>query len=639
MVTPPTPEELDRILAFYERLGPCQDIEALGRIFLAEFESHGARSLSLELNPSASGNPPRRWAQGPATEHPLDLLMESDLGPVGRLILGFDEPVSLSARQEFERLRRSIFNAADRVRRIMDLDEANRRLAEEGDRDRLLLEITNLLANHREVSELFGAISSALRGRLRHDLLILSLWNPEQDTVRIAYLDFPSSPETFQPTPPGREKPLSHLPWAPAIRERRTVLLSSTDYEQFERLDPEVAAKVRAEGLQTSCSIPLLSRGDVLGVMNFASRRPQAFHESDIQLMERVANQVALALDNALAYREIQQLKDRLSEEKHYLQEEVNESFAPEEIIGDSPAIQAVLRQVKAAAPSDVTVLLLGETGTGKELMARLLHERSRRHGHTFVKLNCAAIPSGLIESELFGHERGAFTGAIAQKKGRFELANGGTIFLDEIGELPLELQPKLLRALQEREFERLGGTKTLSVDVRLIAATNRNLEQMVSEGLFRADLYYRLNVFPIHLPPLRERREDIPALVRFFTQKHARRMGRSIERIPVEVMRALESGAWSGNIRELENFLERSVILSKGVELKAPLSELRQAEPAASAPATTLHDAERQAIRQALKASRGRVAGPQGAAARLGIKRTTLQSRMKKLGLSIADI
>lgn len=636
MVTP-TPEEMDRILALSERLGPCQDLDALGAALLAEFATHGARFIALDLAPSAPGHPARRWVEGPLTEHRLDLSLETPLGPAGQLRLGFDEPPGARARLELERARRPITYATDRVRRLMDLDDANRRLAEERDRDRLLLEITNLLVSHRDLGELFETISGALRGRLRHDLLILSLWDEAKDTVRLAYLDFPTSRGAFPAGPTGHEKPLSRLPWAPAIRERRTMLLRAEDYDSA---DPEVRAKVQGEGLRTSCSVPLFSRGRVLGVLNFASRRDDAFDAGDIGLMERVAAQVALALDNALAYQEIQTLKDRLSEEKLYLEGEVGEDFAPEEIIGESEALQGVLRQVKAVSPSDATVLLLGETGTGKELMARLVHERSRRRDRTFVKLNCAAIPLGLMESELFGHEKGAFTGAIAQKKGRLELADGGTIFLDEVGELPLELQPKLLRALQEREFERLGGTRTISVDVRLIAATNRDLEQMVAEGRFRADLFYRLNVFPVRIPSLRERRDDIPALVRYFTQKHARSLGRAIERIPPAVMAALQAGQWPGNIRELENFIERSVILSTGAELKAPLSELRNGDPLPSqAPSTTLDETERRAILQALKAARGKVAGPEGAAARLGLKRTTLQSRMKKLGLNTADI
>ena len=631
----PTPEEMDRILAFSERLGPCQDLESLGAAILAEFEAGGAKAISLDLA-AAPGGQARAWARGPMGEHRLDLVLETPLGAVGRMGLGCDGVPEPRLRQEMDRLRRSITYACDRVRRLMDLDAANRRLAEERDRDRLLLEITNLLVSHRDLGDLFETISGALRGRLRHDLLILSLWNAENDTVRIQYLDFPTSRGAFPTVPTGHSKPLSRLPWAPAVRERRTLLLHAADYE---RADPEVCEKVRSEGLQTSCSVPLLSRGRVLGVLNFASRRADAFSADDMRLMERVGAQVALALDNALAYQEIQALKDRLSEEKLYLEGEVGEDFAPDEIIGESTALQGVLRQVKAVAPSDATALLLGETGTGKELLARLVHEHSRRRDRTFVKLNCAAIPLGLMESELFGHEKGAFTGAIAQKKGRLELADGGTLFLDEVGELPLELQPKLLRALQEREFERVGGTRTISVDMRLIAATNRDLEQMVAEGRFRADLYYRLNVFPVRLPPLRERPEDIPALVRYFTQKHARNLGRGIQRIPAEVMAALQAAPWAGNIRELENFIERSVILSTGAELRAPLSELRNGESQAPAAGPTLEEAERHAILQALRAAKGRVAGPQGAAARLGLKRTTLQSRMKKLGLGAADI
>ncbi|HET8901356.1 MAG TPA: sigma 54-interacting transcriptional regulator, partial [Holophagaceae bacterium] len=412
----PTPEELDRILALSERLGPCQDLESLGAALVVEFSPMGVRAVALELAPSAPASPARTWAEGPAAEAHLDLEMAAPMGPVGRLRLAFDATPGEAPRLELERARRSITYAADRVRRLMDLDDANRRLAEERDRDRLLLEITNLLVSHRDLGDLFETISGALRGRLRHDLLILSLWNAEKDTVRLAYLDFPTSRGAFPSAPTGHEKPLSRLPWAPAIRERRTMLLHAADYDNA---DPEVCAKVRGEGLKTSCSVPLFSRGRVLGVLNFASRRDDAFDAGDIQLMERVGAQVALALDNALAYQEIQALKDRLSEEKLYLEEEVGEGFAPDEIVGESQALQGVLREVKAVSPSDATVLLLGETGTGKELLARLVHERSRRRDRTFVKLNCAAIPLGLMESELFGHEKGAFTGAIAQKKGR----------------------------------------------------------------------------------------------------------------------------------------------------------------------------------------------------------------------------
>ncbi|HEU4950899.1 MAG TPA: sigma 54-interacting transcriptional regulator [Holophagaceae bacterium] len=636
-MAPLTPEELDRILAFAERLGLCLDLPSLGLALKESLAPVGVQAVRVELEPIGPGGQGWSWTDGAPLGHLHTLNLETPLGPVGRVELGFSSAPARETLAELDRLRRPLIYASDRIRRLMELDETHRRLAEERDRDRLLLEITNLLVSHRDLGDLFETLSGALRGRLRHDLLILSLWNEEKDTVRLLYLDFPTSRGAFTAPSHDQEKPLSRLPWAPSIRLRRTMLIQSQDYDSA---DPEVRAKVSGEGLQTLCSVPLLSRGRVLGVLNFASRLAGAFNEDDVRLMERVSAQVALALDNALAYQEIQALKDRLSEEKLYLEGEVGEDFAPDEVIGESAALQGALRQVKAVAPSDATVLVLGETGTGKELMARLVHEHSRRRDRTFVKLNCAAIPLGLMESELFGHEKGAFTGAIAQKKGRLELADGGTLFLDEVGELPPELQPKLLRALQEREFERVGGTRTISVDVRLVAATNRDLERMVAEGRFRADLYYRLHVFPVRIPPLRERREDIPALVRYFTQKHARRLGRAIHRIPAEVMAALQAAPWAGNIRELENFLERSVILSTGDELRAPLSELRTGEPEpVSAAGPTLEAAERQAILQALRAAKGKVAGPEGAAARLGMKRTTLQSRMKKLGMTTADI
>src|SRR5271169_367251 len=301
-------------------------------------------------------------------------------------------------------------------------------------------------------------------------------------------------------------------------------------------------------------------------------------------------------------------------------------------IVGRHGGLRAVLSQVEIVAPTNATVLICGETGTGKELIARAIHELSPRHNRNLVKVNCAAIPAGLLESELFGHERGAFTGALMQKKGRFELANRGTLFLDEIGDIPLELQPKLLRALQEHEFERLGGIKTIKVDVRLVAATNRDLAKMIADREFRSDLYYRLSVFPLSLPPLRERTADIPKLVRYFTQKYARRMNRRIESIPSTAMEALTSYAWPGNVRELENLIERAVILTRGTSLEIPLAELRAAPDTATP--VTLEDAERDHIRRVLEQANGVVGGPNGAAARLGMKRTTLQSKMKKLGI-----
>jgi len=343
---------------------------------------------------------------------------------------------------------------------------------------------------------------------------------------------------------------------------------------------------------------------------------------------------VAVAVDNAHAYQEIAGLKEKLSKEKLYLEEEIRAQHNFGEVIGDSPPLRHVLKQVEIAAPSDATVLILGETGTGKELVARALHRLSSRRAGNFIKLNCAAIPTGLLESELFGHEKGAFTGAVSQKVGRFELADKGTLFLDEIGEIPLELQPKLLRALQDQEFERLGGVRTIKVNVRVVAATNRDLGQAVANNLFRRDLYYRLNVFPIRLPALRDRPGDIPLLVRYFVQKSARLMSKNIESIPTDLIQELERWHWPGNIRELENFLERSVILTQGTVLYAPIAELRATSPDRNHNSGTLEDMEREYIVRTLREAGGVVAGIRGAAARLGMKRSTLQSRMQKLGI-----
>jgi formate hydrogenlyase transcriptional activator len=392
-------------------------------------------------------------------------------------------------------------------------------------------------------------------------------------------------------------------------------------------------AKAAGEGMNSFCDVPLVSRGRLLGVLALASSEENAFDGDEVTFVSQVAQQVAIGLENALAYGEISNLKDKLAQEKLYLEEEIRGEIDFEGIVGQSSALRHVLDLVETVAPSDSTVLLLGETGTGKELIARAVHDRSRRKDRTFVKLNCAAIPTGLLESELFGHERGAFTGAIAQKIGRLELADQGSLFLDEIGDIPLEIQPKLLRALQEREFERLGSTHTKKVDVRLVAATNRDLEKMIEDREFRGDLYYRLNVFPIRIPPLRERPEDIPLLVRYFTQKYGRRMEKKIESIPTAAMKKLSSWHWPGNIRELENFIERSVILTHGTALQAPISEL--GNNGRTAPLAGTREAnEREEIVRVLKTTNGRVAGPNGAAARMGLKRTTLIARMKKLGV-----
>jgi formate hydrogenlyase transcriptional activator len=393
------------------------------------------------------------------------------------------------------------------------------------------------------------------------------------------------------------------------------------------------------EGIKSTCSIPMIAHDQALGTLSVGSLSEAAFTEEDARVLTQVTNQIAIAVENALAYRQIAELKDKLSEEKLYLQDEIRTEYNFEEIIGESPALKKVLEQLQTVAPTDSTILLLGETGTGKELIARAIHNLSTRRERTLVKVNCAAIPTGLLESELFGHEKGAFTGAIAQRVGRFELAHRGTLFLDEVGDIPLELQPKLLRVLQEQEFERLGSARTIRVDVRMVAATNVDLAQKVAENQFRSDLYYRLNVFPVTIPPLRERREDIPLLVRYFAQKYARRMKKPIDAIPTKAMTALTEYHWPGNVRELENFIERGVILSRGAELQIPLAELKQrtkVAPLAHADGfATLENAEREHIVRALSDTNWVIGGPTGAAARLGIKRTTLQSRMVKLGIT----
>ncbi|HYX70382.1 MAG TPA: sigma 54-interacting transcriptional regulator, partial [Terriglobales bacterium] len=395
-----------------------------------------------------------------------------------------------------------------------------------------------------------------------------------------------------------------------------------------------ITRRMLAEGVQSACWLPLTTRNGVLGTLSVASLRESAFRPEDVELLSQIAGQVAIAIENALAFRQIAELKDKLAVEKLYLEDEIRSEYNFEEIVGKSAALNRILQQVETVAPTEAAVLILGDTGTGKELIARAIHELSARRERTFVKVNCAAIPTGLLESELFGHEKGAFTGAIAQKVGRFELAHQGTLFLDEVGDIPLELQPKLLRALQEQEFERLGSNRTIKVDARVLAATNRNLPKMVEEGTFRRDLYYRLSVFPIQVPPLRERQEDIPVLVRYFTQKYAKRMDRPIKSIPAEAMQAFQRWPWPGNVRELENFIERAVILTRGEILQVPLAELKPVAGELAGNAGSLEDAEREHIRKALKASKGVIGGPKGAATRLGLKRTTLLYKMKKLNL-----
>ncbi|HZP02538.1 MAG TPA: sigma 54-interacting transcriptional regulator [Terriglobia bacterium] len=504
-----------------------------------------------------------------------------------------------------------------------------RQLASERDRLQFLLEVNNALVSNLELRELFSAISACLERVLRHDYTSLALYEASSQKLRLQALEFPGGKGIIHEE---MLLPVEGTPAGKAFTTREPVLLNRADLGQ---LHPEVLRVADAEGLESVCCVPLIRGDRVLGTLNVASRRDHAFTVDDLDLLNHVGNQVAIAIENALAYRQIAELKNKLAEEKLYLEDEIRTQYNFEEIIGESAALKRILNQVETVAPTGSTVLIQGETGTGKELIARAIHSLSDRHERTFVKINCAAIPTGLLESELFGHEKGAFTGAISQKIGRFELAHGGTLFLDEVGDIPLEIQPKLLRVLQEQEFERLGATRTIRVDVRIVAATNRDLSKMVEERQFRSDLYYRLNVFPIVVPPLRERPEDIPILVRYFAQRLARRMNKHIETIPSDAMRALTLYPWPGNIRELENFIERAVILSKGSKLEIPLSELKNSEEAFSAETMTLEEAERRHILQALNETKWVIGGPRGAAARLGMKRTTLHSRMQKLGIT----
>src|SRR2546426_1233793 len=511
---------------------------------------------------------------------------------------------------------------------------AQRQLTHERDRMRLLLEVNNAVVSHLGLDDLFPAVSACLRKVIKHDGSSLVLYEPETRQYRVQVLDFTKNTSFIEE---GQADPQCKGPSGVAITTRKPAVFTAQELKNM-ATESKVCERLLDEGVKSLCSILLLAHDRVLGALNVGRRREDAFVQDDIDLLSQVVQQVAIAVENALAYRKITELKDKLAKEKLYLEEEIRTEQNFEEIVGESPRLKQVLKQVEIVAPTDSTVLIQGETGTGKELIARAIHNLSGRRERTFVKMNCAAIPTGLLESELFGHERGAFTGAIASKVGRFELAHQGTLFLDEIGDIPLELQSKLLRVLQEQEFERLGSTKTIRVDIRLVAATNRDLSAMVADKQFRNDLYYRLNVFPIVSPPLRGRQEDIPQLVRYFAQKFARRMNKHIETIPTDTMTALSRYHWPGNVRELENLIERAVILSQGTELHVPLPELKAAATEGTSFVTTLEAAEREHIVRALQAAKWIIGGPSGAAVKLGMKRTTLQSRMQKLGISRSE-
>src|SRR6266705_3813978 len=655
-----------------------------------------------------------------------------------------------------QQVAKQVAVAVDNALNSQSVQSHQQDLARERDRLRLLLEVNNAVVSRLDLRDVIAAPAASLRRVIPHVLASLYLYDSDNEFVIRHALDSPSGKGLLQE---GFVGPVDSTPAGPAIRTGKPALF---DEEDLKRLQSDVARLLLAEGVKSGCCVPLKSHNRLLGTLNIASLNPGAFSQDDVDLLSQVANQIAIAVENALAYQQITELKDKLTREeayltqaqrltgvgswawdpsethnyysrevfnifgldpakgnptladflriyhpedrklieeaekklvsegqgydvkyriirpdgelrfvrevgtpvrengvvtgfvgacmdvteqeqmtqelrreKLYLEDEIRTAYNFEEIIGESAALKRILKQVETVAPTDSTALIQGETGTGKELIARAIHNLSKRRERTFVKMNCAAIPTGLLESELFGHERGAFTGAIAQKVGRFELAHQGTLFLDEVGDIPLELQSKLLRVLQEQEFERLGSNRTIHVDVRLVAATNRDLAQMVADKQFRSDLYYRFNVFPITAPPLRERPEDIPLLVRYFAQKYARLMNKQIETIPAGAMTALAKYHWPGNIRELENLIERSVILSQGPDLHVPLGELKAPVAAAPNGVATLEAAERDHILHVLRQTKWVIGGSSGAAARLGMKRTTLQSKMRKLGIS----
>jgi formate hydrogenlyase transcriptional activator len=529
--------------------------------------------------------------------------------------------------------------AIEGVLNFEKVEKLRRLVIAERDRLKLLLEVNNAVVSHLALPELIRSIPSSVRQAMRCDATCLSLPDRDGGFLRIVGLDYPDGRGFMHEE---MTLPIDGSSPGTAFRSGKPYLWGTPPTH----LATVVLQGNATEGFQSGCFLPIICRGRGLGVLHLLDRAADAFKPSDVDFLVQVANQVALALGNALEYGKVSDSREQLAEERSYLRNEIRAEHGFAEIVGESKALSRVLHQVEVVAPTNSTVLIRGETGSGKELVARAIHNLSSRRDHIFVKLNCAAIPLGLLESELFGHEKGAFTGAIARKIGRFELANQGTLFLDEIGDIPLELQPKLLRVLQEQEFERLGSTRPIRVNVRLIAATHRNLAKMIEANQFRADLFYRLNVFPVVVPPLRERTEDIPALATRFVEKYSGEMNKRVRHIPDTVLRALMEYDWPGNVRELQNFIERAVILSPGEVLMAPLAELRSSgvvsrppvETAGMSPipaSTGLKEMEREHILATLRETGWVLGGQKGAAVRLGLPRTTLLYKMRRLGIS----
>jgi formate hydrogenlyase transcriptional activator len=554
-------------------------------------------------------------------------LFTSEGKALGTFSINYREPRSPSANDLL-----LIENASHITGIAIERHMSEQALRRERDRLRLLLEITSSVTSRLDLRQMVDALSTNLFRIMQCDVSALLLPDSENGALRVTILHNRDARGPFRE---GSLVPINSSISGQVLRTAKSIRIDS--FEQV-REDPEIYGnpdgrllyeRVIEEGLRTGCYLPLIGRDRVVGVLMLSRRSNNNFEKDDVILLEQVAGQVAIAVENTLEYEKAAKDLDKETRQRLYLEEEIRAELG--EIVGESPALKTALSMVSVVAPTDSGVLILGETGTGKELAARAIHKLSNRSEKAFVKLNCAAIPLGLLESELFGHEKGAFTGAIAQKTGRFELADKGTLFLDEVGDIPLELQAKLLRVLQEQEFERLGSNRTHKVDVRVIAATHRDLPAMVKQGTFREDLYYRLKVFPIQVPPLRQRVEDIPRLVRHFTALYAQRMNKRIDVIPPETMEALVRYQWPGNIRELQNFIERAVILSPQSTLRAPTSELEPFPPhkESSAPMNGLAEVERDHILRALEASNGVISV---AAARLGMKRTSLAYRMKKL-------